>query len=123
MKKLFNYWACAIAYLYKKCGMEDYLAQGYFLVCFTITNIILSLAQICLFQFGKRLDVTDIVILCIPGLIEIFFFRKIFPRCEQYFEAFENNKSKVKWLIAILALIFFLLSFAGFVITLVVFKP
>lgn len=124
MKRLFDYCVCSIANIYKKIGLlEDYLAQGYFLMFFAFTCITLAVVKIVLFQFGQDLDTETIVVLSIPMILEVFFYKRIFPNCEQVFEKYERKDTdKLRWVKTAFVLLFLLLSFVFFVWSLCHFK-
>lgn len=124
MKKLFNYCACAIADVYKKCGMKDYLAQGYFIMFFAFTCILLSIIQMILYSIDVQLNKTWIIALSTPLLIEIFFFERLFPNSECIFKDFENRTDdRFRWMKTCFVLAFALLSLVCFVVTMFIFKP
>lgn len=116
MKRLFNYCVCSIANIYKKCGlMEDYIAQGYFLMFFAFTCITLSIVNIGLFQFGYRLNNEIIIVFSIPMIVEILFFRRIFPNCEQIFEQFEQKNDRLRWLKTAIVVLFLISALVLFI--------
>lgn len=118
MKKLFYYCTYRIAKFYKNTRWaHDYVAQGYFLLFFSLTCYILALLHVILFMFNIKLDKTIIVIACIPLIIEIVFFDRLFPNAQDNYNIFEKEKSneRLKWIKGLLVFLFLLLSLISFI--------
>ena len=125
MKKLFNYCVCAIAYVYKKYHRFDgYLAQGYCLFFFSLTLIILSIVEIILVHYGKKMSLITALVLLLPTIFEILFFEHLFPNSKKLFDEFENRKDdKLRWLKITLVMLFVNISIIFFAVVLFKCQP
>ena len=125
MKRLFYYCIYRIASAYKKMKMQDYIAQGYFLMFFAFTGYLLTLLQCVLFHFGLRLNETLIFIFCIPVLTEVLFFNKLFPNHEKINMEydFKYRHEPFKWLKGIFVFLFLLLSILSYIFVLYIQRP
>ena len=96
----------------------DYLAQGYFLLFFSITCYVLTLLKIVLHQFSLKLDKTIILITCIPLIIEIIYYHKLFPNAQKIFDKMEKEKAheKHKLIKGILVFLFLIMSLLSFIL-------
>ena len=79
MKNLFHYCVYRIASAYKKTMMQGYICQGYFLMFVAFTFYALALAECALSIFDLKINRTLIIVFCIPAIIGLLFFEKLFP--------------------------------------------
>ena len=125
VKNLFYYCTYRIAKFYKKTKWAlDYVAQGYFLMFFAFTGYFLAILHLVLFLFDTKMDKTIIVIACVPLIIEIIFFDKLFPNAQNKYIEFEKNllNEKNKWFKGLLVLLFLLLSLTSYILVSVYLK-
>lgn len=119
MKDLFYYCTYRIAKFYKKTKWAlDYVAQGYFLMFFAFTGYFLAILHLVLFLFDTKMDKTIIVIACVPLIIEIIFFEKLFPNAQANYEKCEKRTSneRFKWIKGLLVSMFLAMSLVSYVI-------
>ena len=118
MKNLFYYCVFRIAKFYKKTQLAlDYVAQGYFLFFFSITAYSLAALHVVLFLFNIKMDRAIIIIACLPLIIEIVFFNRLFPNAQEkynYYEKLKRNE-KHKWLKGLLVVLFLSLSLISYI--------
>lgn len=125
MKKLFYYSVYRIANFYKKTKWAlDYVAQGYFLLFFSLTCYSLAILHYVLFLFDIKLNKTMIVIACVPLIFEIVFFNKLFPKAQVIYNKYEKEmkKEKNKWIKGLLVFLFLLTSLISYILVSIVFK-
>jgi hypothetical protein len=125
MKKLFYYSVYRIAKFYKKTKWAlDYVAQGYFLLFFSLTGYSLAILHYVLFLFDIKLNKTMIVIACVPLIFEIVFFKKLFPTSKVIFNKYEKamKNEKYKWLKGLLVFLFLLMSLISYILVSIAFK-
>lgn len=117
MKKLFYYCTYRIAKFYKNTRWaHDYVAQGYFLLFFSLTCYVLAILHVVLFMFNIKLNKTIIVIACIPLIFEIVSFNRLFPNAQDNYNNYEKEKNNeryrsIKGWLVFLFLFFSLISF------------
>lgn len=122
MKELIKYCAFRIASFYKRTRLSsDYLAQGFFLLSFSLTCYLLTIVHVVSCQLGQKLHKIFIIVLCIPLIIEIVRFDDLFPNVRNEFNEFEkervNEKHKLlKELLIVIFLLFSLISCACFLL-------
>lgn len=122
MKHLFCYCVYRIADFYKKTHWaSDYIAQGYFLMFFAFTYYALALTECVLSLFNMRINNTVIVLFCIPTIVEVLLFKKLFPNGEKMFREYDTQyrKEKFRWLKGLLIFAFLVLSLVCFVMALI----
>lgn len=113
MKKLLKYLAFRIVSFYKRTRFSsDYLAQGFFLLSFSLTCYLLTIVHVVSCQLGHKLHKVFIIVLCIPLIIEIVRFDVLFPNVKKEFNEFEKERvdEKYKLLKELLIVIFLLFS-------------
>ena len=121
MKNLFYYFVYRIAKFYKKTKWAlDYVVQGYFLMFFAFTCYALALTHFVLYQFGLGLNKNLIVLFCLPLIIEILFFQKIFPNNEKVYQEYEARyrHEKLRWLKGLFVFLFLILSLVSYIFVL-----
>jgi hypothetical protein len=125
MKNLFYYFVYRIAKFYKKTQWAlDYVAQGYFLLFFAFTLYALALTHFVLFQFGLGLNKLLIVLFCIPCIIEVLFFQKIFPNNEKVYQECDARyrHENFRWLKGLFVFLFLILSLVCYIFVLIKLK-
>ena len=125
MKRLFDYCVYRIANVYRKMGMRDYLAQGYFIMFFALTCYLLTTAYIVLYLFNIKMNETIILVLYTPLIVEIIFYHRLFPNSEAVFGKLERETAheKHRWFKGLLVVVFLLLSLTSYVIAAFSFSP
>ena len=121
MKHIFNYCVYRIANAYKRMHMRDYIGQGYFLMFFSFTFYALALTECVLSLFDRKINEMVIVLFCIPTIIEVLFFKNLFPNHEKIFKEYDTQyqHEKCGWLKSILVLLFVIMSLVCFILALV----
>ena len=96
---------------------RDYVAQGYFILFFALTCYLLSITQIALYAFDMKLGTETILLFCIPLIIEIVTFNRLFPNAQVNYEIYENERKneKHKWFKGLLIFLFLTFSLISFV--------
>lgn len=123
MKRLFIHIANRIASFYKHIGLShDYVAQGYFLLSFSLTCYLLTIAHAILFQLDSELPKPIIILILIPLIIETARFEDVFPNAQVEFQRFEKNNKKQLQIIELLFFLFLVVSLAGCVFILLYLK-
>ena len=124
MKTLFNYFVYRIANAYNRIKMQDFIAQGYFLMFFAFTGYALALTQFVLYQFGLGLNKLLIVLFCIPLAIEVLFFQKIFPNNEKVYQDCDARYryEKFRWLKGLFVFLFLIMSITSYIFVLIKLK-
>lgn len=97
MKKLFNNTAFRIAGLFKRINLSfDCLAQGYFLLFFSITVYVFTIVHTIMSHLDTKLPKAIIILISIPLIIEIARFEELFPHAQLEFDKFEKEKTHEK---------------------------
>lgn len=120
MKHIFNYCVYRIAKAYKKMHMRDYISQGYYLMFFAFTFYALALTECILSLFDRKINERIIILFCIPTIIEVLFFQRLFPNHEKIFKEYNTRYQHEKFgsLKSISVFIFVIMSLVCFILVL-----
>lgn len=124
MKNIFNYCVYRIANTYKKFKMKDFIGQGYFLMFVAFTFYALALTECILSIFDLRINKVVIALFCLPTIIEVLFFQKLFPNNELVFKECDTkyHHERFHWIKGAFVFLFVSLSIVCYIIALVAFE-
>ena len=124
MKKVFNYCVYRVAAVYKKMGMGDHIEQGYSLMFVSFTFYAMALTECLLSVFNMKINKTIIILFCIPTIIVVLFFQRLFPKHQQvYNECVTKYKyEKLRWIKGTFVFLFIVMSLACYIKALVTFE-
>lgn len=125
MKHLFRYCVYRIADFYRKTHWaSDYVAQGYFLMFFAFTFYALALTECILSLFDMKINSIVIVLFCLPAIVAVLLFKKLFPNSEKVFREYDKKyqKEKFRWPKGLIVFAFLVLSLVCFVKALITYE-
>lgn len=124
MKKIFNYCVYRIASAYEKMGMEEHIEQGYFLMFVSFTFYAMAITECLLSVFNMKINKTIILLFCIPTIIVVLFFQRLFPKHQQVYDecVTKYKHEKLRWIKGILVFLFIVMSLACYIKALVTFE-